>query len=142
MANSMADGANVCWSKSLGSDTAKNRVAISFVPLHTRPVVTPALAKKFVRAARKGAGFFCLGVLLVVQSMATVPAFHAWAHQDASDPSHECAVTLFLHGQVHSPVTEVEVTKRPSCPIFYLQPRSVEFVSADVRLLPSRGPPI
>jgi hypothetical protein len=95
-----------------------------------------------MRAAKRGAGLLCLGILVFVQAMATVPAFHAWAHQDASDPSHECAVTLFVHGQVHSPSTEVEVTKSSSGLFFYLPPRSVEFVSADVRLLPSRGPPV
>jgi hypothetical protein len=69
-----------------------------------------------MRAAKSGAAFFCLGVFLLVQIMAAVPAFHAWAHHDAGDPGHECAVTLFLHGQVHTPATTVEVTKQP--PVF------------------------
>jgi len=94
-----------------------------------------------MRAAKNGAGFFCLSVFLLVQLMAAVPAFHTWAHQDARDPGHECAVTLFLHGQVHSPATEVEVTKNLPVLISPAPARRVAFVSADVRLLPSRGPP-
>jgi hypothetical protein len=95
-----------------------------------------------MRAAKSGAGFFCLSAFLLVQFMAAVPAFHAWAHQDARDPGHECAVTLFLHGQIHSPVTEVEVTRHLPVLVFHAPARGVDFVSADVRLLPSRGPPV
>jgi hypothetical protein len=103
--------------------------------------MTPALAKRFMRAAKNGAGFFCLGVFLLVHVMAAVPAFHAWAHQDAREPGHECAVTLILHGQVHTPVTEVEVAKHQPILFSSAPARSVHFISADVRLLPSRGPP-
>jgi hypothetical protein len=94
-----------------------------------------------MRAAKSGAGFFCLSLFLLVQVMAAVPAFHAWAHQDARDPGHECAVTLFLHGQVHSPTTEVEVTKHLLVLVSPAPARCVDFIAADVRLLPSRGPP-
>lgn len=103
--------------------------------------MTPVPAQRIVRAAKKGASLFSISVFLLVQIMAAVPAFHAWAHQDARDPSHECAVTLFLHGQVHTPATEVEVTKHLPCLFIQAQARSADFISADVRLLPSRGPP-
>jgi hypothetical protein len=94
-----------------------------------------------MRPAKSGAGLFCLIVFLLVQIMAAVPAFHAWAHQDARDPGHECVVTLLLHGQVHSPATEVEVTKPWPLLLSPAPARHVDFVSADVRLLPNRGPP-
>jgi hypothetical protein len=94
-----------------------------------------------MRAARSGAGFFSLSVFILVQFMAAVPAFHAWAHNDASNPGHECAVTLLLHGQVHSPTTEVDVTRYLPVPVFRAPARDVDFVSTDVRLLPGRGPP-
>jgi hypothetical protein len=94
-----------------------------------------------MRAAKSGAAFFCLGVFLLVQSMAAVPALHAWAHPDARDPGHECAVTLFLHGQLHSSATEVAVTKHPPVLVSQAPVRRVDLVSSDVRLLPSRGPP-
>jgi hypothetical protein len=107
----------------------------------TLAAMTPALAKRFMRAAKNGAGFLGLAVFLLVHVMAAVPAFHAWAHEDARDPGHECAVTLILHGQIHTPVAEVEVTKRQPVLFSSAPARSVYFISADVRLLPSRGPP-
>jgi len=94
-----------------------------------------------MRPAKGDAGFICLVVFLLLQIMAAVPAFHAWAHPDARDPGHECVVTLLLHGQVHSPATEVEVTKPLPLLLSPAPARRVDFVSADVRLLPSRGPP-
>jgi hypothetical protein len=98
-------------------------------------------AKEIMRAAKKGASFLSLSVFLLVQVMAAIPAFHAWAHQDARDPSHECAVTLFLHGQIHAPATEVEVTKPPPGLFYVAQPCTSNFKFTDLRLLPSRGPP-
>jgi hypothetical protein len=94
-----------------------------------------------MRAVKSAARVFCLGVFLLVQTMAAVPAFHAWVHHDAADPSHECAVTFFLHGQVHSPTTDVEAAPCPPLRISHAPPRRADFVSTDVRLLPSRGPP-
>jgi hypothetical protein len=94
-----------------------------------------------MRAAKSGAALFCLSVFLLVQMMAAVPVFHAWAHQDASDPGHECVVTMFLHGQVHTPATTVELAQQPPVFVSFAAARRVDFVSADVRLLPSRGPP-
>jgi hypothetical protein len=94
-----------------------------------------------MRAAQSGVGSFCLAVFLLVQTMAAVPALHTWAHQDAGAPGHECAVTLFLNGQVHSPPTDVAAAPCPPLLFFHAPARGVDFVSADVRLLPSRGPP-
>ena len=94
-----------------------------------------------MRAAKSSACFSCLSVFLLVQIMAAVPAVHLWAHQDASDPSHECAVTLFLHGQVHSATTEVEAAKFQPVLVSPARLPQVDFVSADVCLLPGRGPP-
>jgi hypothetical protein len=74
--------------------------------------------------------------------MAAVPAFHAWVHSDAGTPGHECAVTLFLQGQVHSPATDVAVAPCLPLLVSYAPARGVDFASADVRLLPSRGPPV
>jgi hypothetical protein len=94
-----------------------------------------------MRAAKSGVSSFGLGIFLLVQTLAAVPAFHAWVHQDASAPGHECAVTLFLNGQVHSPTTDVAVAPCPPLLVSHAPARGVNFVSADVRLLPSRGPP-
>jgi len=77
----------------------------------------------------------------MLQAMAAVPALHTLVHPDASKPGHECAVTLFCHGQVLA-----SSEPRPLlCPkerlIFSQALPKVVFVSADVQLLPSRGPP-
>jgi hypothetical protein len=102
----------------------------------------PAPERSFMRAAKSGVGFFCLGVFLLVQTMAAIPAFHAWVHHDAREPEHECAVTLFLNGQVHSVSTDVAVVQRQPVTVFQAPAHGVDFVSADVRLLHSRGPPV
>jgi len=103
--------------------------------------MTPSLAKRSVRAAKSGAGLFCLGVVLLLQTLASVPVLHEWVHHDARDASHECAVTLFLNGQVHCSSTDIVVVKHLAVPVFHEPARRVDFVSTDVRLLPSRGPP-
>jgi hypothetical protein len=73
--------------------------------------------------------------------MAAAPALHELVHHDAGDPSHQCAVTLFLGGQVHCPGTGVEVIKSAPILISLAPARRIVCISADVRLLPSRGPP-
>jgi hypothetical protein len=94
-----------------------------------------------MRAAKGGVSSFCLGVFLLVQILAAVPALHSWVHQDASAPGHECAVTFLLHGQVHTPNADVAVAPCQPLLLSHEPLTGVEIVSADVRLLPSRGPP-
>jgi hypothetical protein len=103
--------------------------------------VMPAMTRGILRAAKSGTGVFCLGVFLLVQTMAAVPSFHAWVHHDASDPGHECAVTLFLSGQVHCSTTHVEAAQFLPVLVSQAPAPCVDCISADVRLLPSRGPP-
>ncbi len=94
-----------------------------------------------MRAAKSGASLLCLGVVLFVQTMVAVPAFHAWIHHDARESGHECAVTLILSGQVHSSTTEVAAARPQPVPVSHAPARGVDFVSTDVCLLPGRGPP-
>ncbi|HUD45188.1 MAG TPA: hypothetical protein VMR33_00075 [Candidatus Baltobacteraceae bacterium] len=105
------------------------------------PVMAPPHLRNFFKEARQGVAALCLFLFLALQAMAAVPALHALIHSDSSDPSHQCAVTLFLHGQVHASSAAVEVAGGP--PVFAARPLfgTVVFVSSDVRLLPSRGPP-
>jgi hypothetical protein len=101
----------------------------------------PLLLRNFFKEARQGAAALCLFIFLAVQAMAAVPALHALVHRDSSDPSHHCVVTMFLHGQVHA--SNAAVDAAPSAPAFADEPlfAAAVFVSADVRLLPCRGPP-
>lgn len=89
----------------------------------------------------RGLAAFGLVVFLTVYAMAAVPALHALAHDGARDARHECAVTLFSHGQVHCASVMVEWSWPVAvCIAAAPIPRAV-FASADLRLLPSRGPP-
>lgn len=73
--------------------------------------------------------------------MVAVPALHAIIHPDANDADHECAVTLFAHGQVDAAATVPPVFCPPTLFVSRdIFPRLV-FVSTDIRLLPGRGPP-
>jgi hypothetical protein len=99
--------------------------------------LSPGMMKK----AGRGLAGFCLVLFLAVYAMVAIPALHVLAHDGARDAGHECAVTLFAHGQVHCASTIVEL-RRPA-PLLLaaeLPPRAI-FISADVRLLPSRAPP-
>ena len=74
-------------------------------------------------------------------AMAASETLHKFIHQDADQPGHECAVTLFAHGQVETspvdvpvlpPVTGVETTP---------QPVPCVFSAPGQQLPPGRGPP-
>ncbi len=103
--------------------------------------VKQRLSQGTITKAARGLAGFCLVLFLAVYAMVAVPGLHTLAHHDARDTGHECAVTLFAHGQVHCASTVVDwvrpiplvVTSRPA-------PRAL-FVTTDLRLLPSRGPP-
>jgi hypothetical protein len=96
---------------------------------------------KSFRKERQGASALLLGLFLFLQAMAVSPALHALVHPDAADPDHECAVTLFSHGQVDVSSAVVPVFHAPARLIFSQDLPRIIFVSADIRLLPSRGPP-
>lgn len=103
------------------------------------PGLTPA---KLGLTARRKVSAFLLGVFLSLQVLAAVPFLHALVHADCNDPTHECGVTLFSHGQVDSCDTAVFVV--PIAPVPFVQepaPCSVLF-ALDTPLLPGRGPPV
>jgi len=103
-------------------------------------VVSKFFTKVF-RRKRQGASAFLLGLFLSLQAMAAFPALHALVHPDAGDPDHECAVTLFCHGQIDVSSTAAPVFCAPARLIFSQSLPRIIFVSADIRLLPGRGPP-
>ena len=103
--------------------------------------MTPALAKRVLRAAKCGGVLFCLALVVAVYAMAAVPAWHQRVHHDANDPSHQCAVTLFLGGQVHCPGAHVQVIRPLPVLVSPAPARCADSLSADVPLLPGRGPP-
>jgi len=48
------------------------------------------------------------GIVLLVNAMAASPSLHELFHSDAGQAEHQCAVTLFAHGQVDSASVDVE----------------------------------
>jgi hypothetical protein len=96
---------------------------------------------KFYGRKRQGASALLLCLFLSLQALAAFPALHALVHPDSSDPDHECAVTLFSHGQVDASSIAAPVFLGPVRLIFNPSLPRIIFVSADIRLLPSRGPP-
>jgi len=82
-----------------------------------------------------------LGCLLAIQAMAAFPALHLLVHRDAADADHECAVTLFAHGQVEAASTTIPLLPAAHRVVHDEALPRIIFVSTDILLLPSRGPP-
>jgi hypothetical protein len=102
-----------------------------------KPESSPGMTKKASRVL----AVFSLSLFLAVYAMVAIPALHRLAHDGARDARHECAVTLFAHGQVHCASTMVEWRQPAPLVVATESARRVVFAAADVRLLPSRGPP-
>ena len=100
-----------------------------------------ALSWVFSRKAKRAHAGLWLGVFLLLQAMVVFPGLHALIHADASDRDHECAVTLFAHGQVHGADAAVPVVRPEPAAVFIQSWREAAFVSTDIPLLPGRGPP-
>lgn len=93
------------------------------------------------RQAKRGLSALLLGALLMVQGMVALPGLHRLVHYDAGTPAHQCAVTMLAQGQVDCATTDFCIL--PPSPVLTRETPLPEanFVSTDVRLLPSRGPP-
>ena len=83
-----------------------------------------------------------VGLVLLLAAMAACPGLHELIHHDADEPGHECAVTMFLHGQVNSPVVDVAAI----IPVAVVAEAPLNFAtvfSAPLKMLPpGRGPPV
>jgi hypothetical protein len=93
------------------------------------------------RFGRPVLAVWLIGLVLLLNAMAAVPALHELIHKDADEAGHQCAVTLFSHGQVESaagdvpmvlPVTLVEATPQT---VISLSGTTIE------NLPPGRAPP-
>jgi len=82
------------------------------------------------------------GLVLLLDALAASPQLHELIHQDAGSAEHQCAVTLFAHGQVDAAAVEVAASV-PDCPVEFLPPVSAAiFQSLVATLPPGRGPPV
>lgn len=100
------------------------------------------LISKLDRFGKSALAVLLIGVVLLLGAMAAAPALHELIHQDANEPGHQCAVSLFAHGQVDSPVMEGAAIV-PIAPVEFLPLASVSAFNALVETLPpGRGPPV
>jgi hypothetical protein len=97
---------------------------------------------RFSRPVKSALAVLLIGAVLLLNALAASPALHKLIHHDADKPDHECAVTLFAHGQVDSPVVEVGAVIPPA--LFEFLPLApVSVFNAPVETLPlGRGPPV
>jgi len=82
-----------------------------------------------------------VALVLLLDAMAVCPALHESFHHDANEPDHQCAVTLFSHGQVDSVSVDVPVTT-PQIFVFALPQTRISAFRPVIENLPAgRGPP-
>ena len=60
------------------------------------------ITRQFKPAGRAVIASVLTGLVLLLNAMAASPSLHELIHADAGKADHECAVTLFAHGQVDS----------------------------------------
>jgi len=87
-------------------------------------------------------GILSILLVLFLNLLAAAPAIHERFHADAGHADHQCAVTLFAHGQVDAAIVDVPV----SVPLVSaVDAPQIEFsvFSPVIENLPAgRGPPI
>ena len=82
-----------------------------------------------------------LGVFLSVFALTLSEALHRAMHNEACEPSHQCAVTMLQSGQVEIPVVTITPVITTTA-TFASLPVETKFVpSVDLALPPSCGPP-
>ena len=83
-----------------------------------------------------------VGLVLLLDAMAACPALHELIHKDAGRPDHECAVTMFAHGQVDSASVDVPVVV-PQTFLETVPSASLSVFSPAIENLPAgRAPPV
>jgi len=98
--------------------------------------------RQFKQPGRAAIASLLTGLVLLLNAMAASPALHEWFHADAGESGHQCAVTLFAHGQVDSSTVDVIITSPQT---FVASNPSVEIsvFSPVIENLPAgRAPPV
>jgi len=87
-------------------------------------------------------GVLAVLLVLLLNLLAASPTLHEQFHADAGSTQHQCAVTLFAHGQVDAPAVDVALPVSTAA-IELLPQFSVSISNALVATLPpGRGPPV
>ena len=67
------------------------------------------ITRQFKPAGQAVIASVLTGLVLLLNGMAASPSLHELIHADAGKADHECAVTLFAHGQMDSVSVAVPV---------------------------------
>ncbi len=81
-------------------------------------------------------------LMLCLLALAASPKLHELIHKDAGRADHQCAVTLFAHGQVDAVDFSVAVAGPFCAAEFFPSPPVSIFSSAFEMLPPGRAPPV
>jgi len=82
-----------------------------------------------------------IALVLLLDAMGVSPSLHERFHSDAGENGHQCAVTLFAHGQVDA--ATVDVAMAGLLPLITPTPATDSFVFCPVieQLPAGRAPP-
>ena|ERR1044071_7019124 len=83
-----------------------------------------------------------VGMILLLDAMASSPALHELIHKDAGKADHDCVVTMFAHGKLDSATANVSVVTTIVSVEIAPQIESSVFVSAVENLPLGRAPPV
>src|SRR5271165_5284401 len=90
-------------------------------------------------AAPKIVSLLLVAMLQWATALVVCPSLHELIHHDADDEHHDCAVTLFLAGQVEQPAVDPVVITHPAVISMLLEPcygtRSCESFFLSCRML-------
>jgi hypothetical protein len=95
----------------------------------------------FVKLFKPLTGGLLVAFVVLLNAMAALPALHELFHADADRADHQCAVTLFAHGQMDAADVAVAVIVPPVVADFFSIPATLVFSSAVETLPPGRAPP-
>jgi hypothetical protein len=99
------------------------------------------LRKSLAQWGRLSWGSLLVGLVLLLNAMAASPELHELIHADAGHADHQCAVTLFGHGQIDSSVVAmVPAAATASFPICF-RFEIFAFAPAIENLPAGRAPP-
>jgi len=87
-------------------------------------------------------GGLLVAFVLLLNAMAASPTLHEFFHADAGKADHQCAVTLFAHGQMDATDVAVAAIIPPVVADFFSIPATLFFSSAVETLPPGRAPPV
>jgi hypothetical protein len=63
--------------------------------------------KSLARGSKLSFGSLLIALVLLLNALAASPKLHELLHPDAGQAQHQCAVTLFAHGQVDSAIIDL-----------------------------------